>query len=317
MANTYTGIIAGIGDKSIGANVIPPEFDAQIRNFMAGKNTILSGLYYDKSTGYLKQGYCLAQGYVGGIKEDIAIQEQNYVYGVFTVNHNKEIIDTFEIEIYSDGLSAPDYVNDDILNEAGRYWFQIYPRTNTKKYPYKSEYSDYTNIVLAGGELQNGVTCPTQPVNDNSTKVANTEYVHNQIEEEINAGYFEKTFNKGYVDILGEVTYLHIHIKIIRRAKLCALEVYFTTEASYTTINDLWTTGVIGVLPIEFFPKKRVDFPYVSTFKKTNVDQRNGFLNIVIEENGLIKFGEYGESFATVGEDLSVYNKGYCYYETN
>lgn len=183
------GVIAGIGDKSLSKNIILPEFDAKYRNFVVGKSScILEGFDYKKGILYptLTKGVCIAKGYLGAIENDVALAQANtqYVYGRFTVYHDENKVDTFDIMVTRTPLSS--LKADDILNSAGTYEIQLYPRPKEKQYPYKAEYSDYTNVVKAGGSLENGVTAVTQDVDDNSDKVATDEFVHNAIEKGIN-----------------------------------------------------------------------------------------------------------------------------------
>ena len=315
MAVTYKGVIAGIGSNQDDINVILPEFDAKLRKFEVGKNTILEGFEYNSSTGYLSSGYCLVEGYVGGNKENIPIQESNYVYGIFTINHDKNIPDSFKIEIHDSPISTPR--QDDILNVAGKYYYLLYPQAESIfvgnivrqgavtakldiikfgkpitaiavdkngtliqnvltsinpsydgrieifnynpimvydvyilvtyvpwKYPLNAVYSDYTTVVEENGRLENNVTCPTQKVNDNSTRVANTEYVHNQIEEEINYDIL----------VLGESTNPLLNaFTLERKAKFAVGRAYLIVdEQSYQSGQVLYT------FPDGWKPKEKV-----------------------------------------------------------
>lgn len=92
---TYQGIIAGIGDKETNTNVIVPQFDAAIRNFIMGKNCILDGFALIGDT--LTAGSCIAEGYVGYIEEPIKFDKvPEKVYGIFSVNHSNKL-DEFHI----------------------------------------------------------------------------------------------------------------------------------------------------------------------------------------------------------------------------
>ena len=72
----YQGIIAGIGDKSTNTNLIPPELDSAINNFIIGTNTIIQGLELkgDIENGYtLSAGVCIFNGVRGILENDITI----------------------------------------------------------------------------------------------------------------------------------------------------------------------------------------------------------------------------------------------------
>lgn len=93
----YAGTIAAIGDKSTGKNHITPEFDAKVYKSIINRNGILSGFELEGNT--LKAGVCIAFGYRGGIRRNATIEnpEQVSIYGMFTVHHNKNVVDDFHI----------------------------------------------------------------------------------------------------------------------------------------------------------------------------------------------------------------------------
>lgn len=78
MSIIYQGTIAGIGDKANNINVINPQFDAKIRNFIIGKDCILEGLEIEN--GMLKAGSCFSHGFVGSIEENINL-DKNPAFG--------------------------------------------------------------------------------------------------------------------------------------------------------------------------------------------------------------------------------------------
>lgn len=96
MAN-YQGVIAGIGDKENDINVISPNFDASIRNFIVGKDCILHGLSLNGNI--LTAGACIAQGYCGYLPSDIDVGDMSSgnIYAHFKVNHDDLTNDGFDI----------------------------------------------------------------------------------------------------------------------------------------------------------------------------------------------------------------------------
>jgi hypothetical protein len=77
------GIITGIGDKRLGKNLIKPEYDAIINDFIIGKNTILEGLKLNGNI--LSAGTCILCGYRGIIDAPKELDTTAYVYGKFTL----------------------------------------------------------------------------------------------------------------------------------------------------------------------------------------------------------------------------------------
>lgn len=226
----YKGIIAGIGDKLSGANVITPQFDARVNKFIIGQNCIFDGLTLSGNT--LSAGSCLAEGYRGELSNPITLDTTAYVYGVFKVNHDSNILDEFYIET----SASANTTQNDILHTAGIYYLLLYRNGIVqlpKNYPAKAVYSDNTSHINDNGTLGNNVTCPTQSVNDNSTKVANTAYVHNQIVEEIGYETYSGSSDRG-------------NYKVFKKANYCLLEI----EARF--VGNVY--GVAFIVPEQFRP---------------------------------------------------------------
>lgn len=264
METTYKGIIAGIGDKENDVNVISPEFDAQIRRLIIDSSQSLGCIIngFNLNGNILTAGACFAYGYIGYYPDNIEISDSiYYVYGKFTVNHDKNKPDSFEIILYE---NIPDDFpvaggGADILNEAGTYYipFIIYKvfAGYRLKYPVHAESSDFTTVVQADGKLENGVKATTQDVNDNSDKVATTEYVHNQIEEQI--GYKTITLKLGIRPItggdsvnvdLGEFGTLTITKKAKRIISIATL------NKPNSTMGAIWAFAPTEKIPKEFLP---------------------------------------------------------------
>ena len=172
------GIITGIGNK------ITPEIDAVINNFIVGGNAIIRGLDW---TGYtLNAGMCQLCGYRGVLEQTITTTDK-YVYGVFVLHFNEQREDEFYIETTSTAKTTN--VNPTSITSAGTYYLLLYTNKTTTlptyKYPKQAHTSERARNLIASGTIDSTATTDTEPVNDNSRRVANTEYVHKQIVEEL------------------------------------------------------------------------------------------------------------------------------------
>lgn len=127
---TVVGTIAGIGEKVYtesgvldpqkSTNVIYPEFDAKIRNFVLGGDAIIEGLTLRESNGkyILSGGSCAHQGIVGTLPNS-ATFDNNTIYALYHVNHSKDgtVLDAVEftdeeaiqrdVTAYSGNVKAP------------------------------------------------------------------------------------------------------------------------------------------------------------------------------------------------------------------
>lgn len=185
------GIITGIG------NTITPEIDAILNDFIVGENAIIKGL--DWVGNVLNAGMCQLRGYRGVLEQTITTTDK-YVYGVFVLHFNEQREDEFYIETSSTAKTTN--VNPTSITSAGTYYLELYNDKKTTlptyKYPKQAQTSDRARDLIAGGTIDSTATTPTAPINDNSKRVANTEYVHKQIEKEIayekvEGDVFEKT----------------------------------------------------------------------------------------------------------------------------
>lgn len=235
----YNGIIAGIGDLENGINVINPQFDARVNNFIIGANGVIEGL--EISGNILSAGMCVAQGYRGSIDTDITLDITTYVYGVFKVYHDPEILDEFYIQTSStplDSGSTGNSFGDDILYEAGTYYLRL---NNRLQYPINAVNSENTDEINYSGKIGNGTTAVTQAVNDNSDKVATTKFVHDLLDEEVN--YTEDTI------------YAHYNSRQYATIKLTKKAGYVIAEVIGDFINNTNANAVtIDNIPTEFLP---------------------------------------------------------------
>lgn len=173
------GIITGIG------NEITPEIDAVINEYIVGKNTILKGL--ELNGNILSAGTCILCGYRGTLENSQTV-DGNYVYGKFVIGVNET--DSFSIITSSNSTEPTDgIINPTSITSAGTYYLRLYAngvsKVDSERYPEQAYISDRAIELIENGTIDSTATTDTAPVNDNSSRVANTEYVHKQIQEEI------------------------------------------------------------------------------------------------------------------------------------
>ena len=188
----YQGIITGIGDKENNINLIKPELDALINKFIIGKSTIIQGL--ELKDNILSKGTCILCGYRGIIEEDITLGDNdNYIYAEFDIKFNEDEEDTFNIQTQRYPIYNAPIVEE--ITQAGTYRILLYeqgalnPNIDLEHpYPAKAQYSVETKKVLGGAVIEDDVTTETAEVNAHESqpnRVVNTEYVHAQIEREV------------------------------------------------------------------------------------------------------------------------------------
>ena len=243
------GIITGIG------NEITPEIDAVINDFIVGKNTILKGL--ELNGNILSAGTCILCGYRGTLENSQTV-DGNYVYGKFVIGVNET--DSFSIITSSNSTEPTDgIINPTSITSAGTYYLRLYAngasQVDSERYPKQADTSDSARDLIAGGTIDSTATTETASVNTHNTqpnRVANTEYVHNQIVKEID--YKESgTFNLTWTYPFGATqTYGTMSIK--RRAKFCIATINFTRDVG--TYGD--TLVFEQTIPNGFIPKEPV-----------------------------------------------------------
>lgn len=236
----YQGIITGIGDKQLGKNLIQPEYDAVINDFIIAKNTIIEG--FELNGNILGSGTCILCGYRGIIEESKELDTTAYVYGEFTLNsiYGGSGEDDFNIVTSDTALNEIEYiVNPTEITSAGTYYLLLYVngakqvdlveengvQKQVGEYPLKSYYSAETENVLDNVVIAPTATTPTD-LNEleeiatdlhltQPNRVANTEYVKAQIEREVDfltekIDIIDTTYSN---DKIGELTF-------IRKSKL-------------------------------------------------------------------------------------------------
>ena len=252
----YNGIVAGIGDKENRINLIKPEYDAALNYYILGKSkAVITGLNIEGTT--LKKGVCALCGYVGTLETDIQnITGYSYIYGRFTLNFGNGL-DQFDI-IALTFNPAYDNVNPASITEAGVYYISLYYIDNgvpiaqfdtIHNYPESAYTSDRADLVTA--TIAEDATGTTQPVNSHTTyptRIATCEYVHNQIEEEID--FNTTTIN---VEQRGKIVAV---LTIKRKSKYAIGNVHYTGQYQYYTGSD--NNFPTFTLPNGYLPKTQL-----------------------------------------------------------
>lgn len=167
------GIVAGIGDKNATyyKNIITPYFDASFRNFVVGKDSIMSGFYVNGNK--LTKGTCIISGYICEYPRDIEILESDTVIGFITSNESGEVY-RFVVRKYA---SYSDFLEDQ-ANFQGK-WIYLYNGSQVSHdylYPEKvcnAEYAEYARCA------------DTLPSDTNDDRIATTSFVQSIVEETV------------------------------------------------------------------------------------------------------------------------------------
>lgn len=245
------GIITGIG------NEITPEIDAVINDFIVGGNAIIKGLDWVDNT--LNAGMCQLRGYRGVLEQTITTTDK-YVYGKFIINFDKDIEDEFYI-ITTNEAPIDGIINPISITSAGTYYLLLYTNRATTlpiytttlpkyKYPKQANTSDRARDLIAGGTIGGTATTETASVNTHNTqpnRVANTEYVHKQIEEELkelklSGNLLLKSDNKTVVGIY----------ELTRRARLVTIELNYT-KTTVAIMKKFVPDDCLPTSPIYFY----------------------------------------------------------------
>lgn len=291
----YQGILTGIGDKELGKNLIKPEYDAIINDFIIDKNTILEGLELNGKN--LSAGACVLCGYRGIIDTPKELDTTAYVYGKFTLGsiYGGSGEDAFDITTSTTVLT--ENVNPSKITSAGTYYLLLYVNGVLSKdldtehpYPLNAQYSVETKNVVGNAIIDSEVEGVTQLKNDNSNRIATTQYVHNQIEEEIAYG----TCTGSVKDRAGEIVFTYT---LYRKSRYVIGEIYFprTNASSFINSGDVQ-------LPSGFIPTKNVvfagfasQFYYPSSYKINT----NGYISY-LEGSVSLEFKDYDNVTQTI-----------------
>lgn len=168
------GIIAGIGDKNATYynNIITPHFDASFRNFVVGKDSIMSGFYVIGNK--LTKGTCIISGYICEFSRDIEILESDIVVGLITSKENDEI-DRFVVRKYA---SYSDFLDWSASPDFAVGWIYLYNGGQVSHdylYPEKvrsAEYAEYAE---------------TLPYDTNNNRIATTKFVQSVVDMKVYA----------------------------------------------------------------------------------------------------------------------------------
>lgn len=318
------GIVTGIGDKSLNKNVIVPEIDADLNDYILNKNCIINGLEVIGNT--LTAGMCVLKGYRGILENDETLNGETYIYGKFTLYFNDEIPDDFEI-LKTNTVPQDGTINPASINQAGINYLLLYTYTNgayilnselnTLAYPAHAYEADETDLVKSGAVIESGVTTPT-PLDTNAhltepLRVANTEYVHNQIDEEIDyqTGSYDITVTSyGAVTKIGELT-------LKKKAKYCigTMTFNFNSIAPAFLDPDYSPTYNWGQMESKFYPKTQSSILVKLVSMATSVSvERTYFL--VISTTGQITISESTYNGSATGTKWGA-NTSHLSYETN
>ena len=254
------GIITGIGDKELGKNLIKPEYDAVINDFIIGKNTILEGLVLNGKN--LSAGTCVLCGYRGIIDTPKELDTTAYVYGEFTLNsiYGGSGEDGFNIVTSTSALTTN--VNPTEITSAGTYYLLLYISgveqiDREHSYPKNSQYSVETDYVGDNAVISETATTPTE-LNElgeietdlhlsQPNRVANTEYVHAQIERNIDYNNYEGNVYNNRNELL-------FSYKLYRKCKFVIGEITHNSSSLSVAI------GTYDKIPVGFLPTQTVYF---------------------------------------------------------
>ena len=305
----YQGIVTGIGSQD--KNLITPQIDAVISDFMVGKNTIIDGLVlFEKN---LSKGTCILCGYRGILEEAKELDTVAYVYGKFTLNFDNSIEDSFAIETSS--MEKTENVNPSEITSAGTYYLLLYKDgvkdeqlDSENSYGKNAYYSVETENVLDFATIAETTTTETAE-NDayltQPNRVANTEYVHNQIEKLIDSDVYSVT-NTPSTNYTEELS-------IRRRAKFCIL----TLTITKVNVSEIIIyPKTLFTIPISFAPTNNIVTYIYTGFDDGVMGNPKSVLQININKDGSITCHQAGN--AGLGE--SVFENEvtlYCGYETN
>lgn len=269
----------------------------------------------DAST--LLPGECLARGYIGYFKDTIPI-DTNYVYGRFVINHNS-VVDKFSIvtfdtiqELEQDDLEIK---QDDILNEVGEYWLLLYSKElddyvlnpDLLLYPDESIHSDESDVLLEGGTIARNAVAVTQKVDDDSDRVATTQYVANQIKKDINAGTADIIIQRDIGSIGGAVD--AIKLTFLRKARIVG--VTGTKLRQNTSFSYRYQYNPFS-LPIGFEPISDLTIYLTNGFTSVNTSTGVSTYEYWIEK-WIVKANQRA---ATFSERINIGEKSYSGFNT-
>lgn len=308
------GIITGIG------NTITPEIDAALNDFIVGENTIIQGLTLNN--GVLQAGMCQLCGYRGVMSSNITgLSEVNdrLIYGRFVISFGEFSREQQydEFSIYTTKVKPIDgVINPSSITAAGIYYLELYAdgasslppyrERENYQYPKTANISDRAKTLIDGGIISDLATTPTEKNEDGSVKVdlhktqpnrvANTQYVHRQIQEELRyEGVVE-----GAIYMSGNVSGdpNRIKLSLQRKAWYVVCDVTYNSDVA-ALLPNLRVNFPNGYKPR--YNNVAISFPYVYY---TDGKYKVFFGTIIANVNGTVStyFSEEKHSYSTLNE---------------
>lgn len=332
------GKVTGIGDFSENKNLITPDIDADLYNYILNKDAIINGLQIVGNT--LTAGMCVLKGYRGILENDEPVGTEELIYGKFTLYFNNEIPDEFDI-IKTNSIPQDGIVNPESITGAGIYYLKLYRYSDGQyklsdnlsynyygqsgadyKYPLKAYEADETNLLRSAGTIAEGATAWTQKRNSHNASnpnaninrlVATTEYVHNQIEEEIAYSTENVSMAITYVQTIGGRKTLRKTFTIKRKAKYVIAKIENITGY----IGNGFSSQTIATIPNGYRPSQQVYGCFVCTTSETIEGQISPYISVnpirlTISTNGVITIDAKSFNYATITQGQIVIG-----YETN
>lgn len=222
---TYRGILAGIGDKESEINVIQPEIDAALYNFMVQSNGIINGFGYELVGRQfnLKSGVIISNGYRCALLSNVvfdfsAINATTYIYAENIINENRFIV-------YDTTVKTQETSNKFLLYTISTS-LQVTDNAASIRLPYILNSANSENLI-ANGIVASSATTPTAPVGHNTKRVANTEFVQNELAAQINSKSANINLLDGNGKIIGSIS-------LKRKSKLVVGKVTITDYSAGT-----------------------------------------------------------------------------------
>lgn len=320
------GIVTGIGDKNLNKNVIVPKIDADLNDYILNKNCIIDGLEVISNT--LTAGTCVLKGYRGILENAETLNGETYIYGKFTLNFDNGITENLEVDDFdilkTNSEPQDGTINPTSITEQGIYYLLLYTYTNneyvvnpnlddTHKYPLHAYEANETDLIKNGAVIESDVIATTQARNDNSTKVATTEYVHNQIEEEIHYDTANVSMAITYQQTIGGSQTLSKTFVIKRKAKYIIANIENITGY----VGNGFSSQIIATIPSGYRPQQQVYGCFVCTTSETIEGQLSPYVSVnpirlIISTNGEITIDAKSFNYATITQGQIVFG-----YETN
>ena len=191
--------------------------------------------------------------------------------------------------------------------------------SNLLAYPLNAHNSDYTDVVKSDGYLENGVTAVTQALDDNSTKVATTEFVQSLLAKKLSIATYDNRFVVRTTTILGMTNTWYLNVHIERKANYCIFNANLSREGENVSLDGSFTK-TLGKIETDFIPVEEAVCAYVGSISNMVNDERvTTCAKIIIYTSGNITMiapsGFYIHKANLV--DTMTYNKATMGYKAN